>query len=343
VKHQSDDRALLSLLVEQQINPVLMEVGATGNPPKEWGRIASLSTYVGIGPEAQSSRRPRVLDNFNKPHLVEKVATTTDVGHVSLYVTKDTTYSSILKPDIRAASGFVDPDLTLERELFLPGGTVDAIVDELSLPGVDWLRTNINGVDVPIFKSLSEVIRRRILVVDTCLDLIETFAGQSSNIETYPEFVSEGFWPSRVFSYGPVKMRRETLASINALDDSIDQRFLSNHHRRAPGWLFIRFFRSIEFLAKNSLSSRDYLLLWTFAVLDEQIGFAADLVAAYQTRFGADLAFQRMQCETLRRFAGLRPTASLLTTCKKYVPGSFRKVVKRIWPKILSPTRSHTP
>ena len=332
------DSAIHSLLSEQQINPVLMEVGATGEPPTTWNKIAGQSTYVAIGPEAQPSRQD-VLGDFKNSYFVKKIATITDTERVLVNVTKDASYSSILKPHPHAIRDFVVPDLAPESKLFLPAITLDAIVSSLSLPGIDWLHTNINGIDVPVFQSLTEATRRRVLAVDTCLDLVDSFVGQNSGVARYPEFVNEGFWCSRVFSYGPVRMRRESLARINALDGSIDQSYLSDYHRRTPGWLFVRFFRTVESLEEKASPPRDYLVLWTFALLDGQVGFAADLLAAYERRFGVDRLLRAMQRETLTRFKGLRPGTSLITIAKKCFPAPFRQVLRQIWRNFSSSVR----
>ena len=180
------------MLSEQQIDLVLMQVGATGEPPAVWNNIASQSTYVGVGPWAQPSRQG-LLDGFKKTYIVEKIATITDTERVLVNITKDAIYSSILKPHPQAITDFVAPDLASDRELFLPTSTLDAIVSSLALPGIDWLTTNINGVDVPLFQSLTEDTRRRVLAVDTCLDLVDLFVGQNSDVVRYPEFVNEGF------------------------------------------------------------------------------------------------------------------------------------------------------
>jgi hypothetical protein len=350
VRSRAVDSAIVDLLSEQQIDLVLMEVGANGEPPATWNNIASQSTYVGIGPWAHPSRQG-LLDDFKKTYIVEKIATMTNTERVLVNVTKDAIYSSILKTHPRAITDFVVPDLTPDRELYLPASTLDAIVSGLALPGIDWLSTNINGVDVPLFKSLTEDTRRRVLAVDTHLDLVDLFVGQNSDVARYPEFVNDGFWLSRVISYGPIRMRRESLAKINALDGSIDQSYLSDYHGRTPGWLFVRFFRTVESLAERVSPPRDYLVLWAFALLDRQIGFAADLLVAYQDRFGADRLLQAMQRETLIRFKGLRRGTSLLMTAKKCLPTPFKPVLRRMWRNLQSSvrrgpignTRSHPP
>jgi hypothetical protein len=318
-----------SLFTEFGVHPVLMEIGATGEPPAIWGDVARHSTYVGIGPDSKPSREG-CLDIFKTAHLVEKIATVTGGEHIPVNIIRDPVYTSVLKPHPRAIADFIDPDMELESESLLPAVTIDTVVASLSLPGIDWLRTNINGVDVPVFQSIGEDVRRRILVVDTCLDFVELFEGQSSSVARFPEFISEGFWLSRAQSYGPIRMRRESLTRINSLDASIGPRLLSGHHRRTPGWLFSRFLRTAESLAEREASQRDYLVLWAFALLDGQLGFAADLALDYQRRFGADKLFRAMDGEILTRLRGLRSHTSFWRIAKRCLPAPLRRSLRRM-------------
>jgi hypothetical protein len=132
-----------TLFTECGVHPVLMEVGATGEPPAIWSDLAPHSTYVGVGPNSKSFREGCV-DIFKTAHLVEKIATVTGVERISVNITRDPVYSSVLKPHPRAIADFIDPALELERESILPAVTIDTVVASLSLPGIDWFRTNIN-------------------------------------------------------------------------------------------------------------------------------------------------------------------------------------------------------
>lgn len=321
--------AIAKLFSDLQLRPVLMDVGGTGEPPPVWSDIAPFSTYVGLGPEASPAGQS-LIHKFRHAHTLEKIVTATGAGDVPLHLTKDRVYSSTLQPDPRAIADFVYPDLDPDDELSLPATTLDSLVSSLSLPSIDWLHTNINGTDVPVFQSLNRDLRERVLALDSCLDLVNLYRDQDSGIARYPEFISDGFWLSRSFSSGPVKMRRESVARMQALDPVVNERFLSDHHRRAPGWVFVRFLRTPESLEKRNAPQRDYVLLWTFALLDGQPGFGADLLFAYEQRFGADRLFDVMQTETLRHLKALKPKASTVSIAKKCVPAPVRRGFRRL-------------
>ena len=61
------------------------------------------------------------------------------------------------------------------------------------------------------------------------------------------------------------------------------------------GWCEARYLRTIEWLADVGLSKRDFLLLWSFALLDDQLGFAIDVGVEYEKVFGKDDASKIMR------------------------------------------------
>jgi hypothetical protein len=321
--------AIDTLFTDLQIHPVLMDIGATGEPPPSWVALAPYATYIGVGP-ASSPTGQRLIDRFHRSHSVEKIVTATETPEVRLHLMKDPIYSSLLEPNPRAAGDFLSPKLARDGEATLPAITIDALVRNLSLPALDWLHTNINGMDIPVFKSLSPELRQRILAFDSCMDLVDLCVDQQSGVTEYPVVIAEGFWLSRSFTSGPVKIRRESLEKLRQLDPDIDERVIVNHHRKTPGWIFVRFLRTAESLDAREAPRREYVLLWTFALLDNHPGFCADLLLHYERRFGPDQFLQTMQRETIVQLKKLNPHRMMSSVSKKYLPPPLRRGLKRV-------------
>ncbi|MGA2606149.1 MAG: hypothetical protein ABSH01_01675 [Terriglobia bacterium] len=322
-----------SLFTELEIHPVLMDVGALERPPEIWDTIARHSIYVGLSPEAKLLPS-RYRDAFYQVCLVDSVVTTTaKSGQVPLYLTKDPVYSSLLEPKQANSTGFLDWAAILERELMVPGTTVNALMGRLALTRIDWLHTNVNGVDLRLYQSIEDRLRRRILALDTVLDLVDFWVEQGSPLAAYQGILDDGFWLSRLEPYGFVKMRPESLERIRKVDHRLDGRVLANRHRRTPGWIFARFFRTIDSLTAGEFSPRDCASLWAFALLDGQVGFAADVAFEYERIFGADHSFQAMLNETVNRMRELTPGTSFRSIARKYVPKVVRRGLRRLLPR----------
>jgi len=320
--------AIETLFEDLQLRPVVMDIGATGEAPPLWNEIAPYATYVGVGP-ASSPSGPGLLSRFRKTHLVERIVTAREADTVSLHIMRDPIYSSVFEANPQAMMDFLDPHLEPQGEESLPATTIEAILRDLSLPRVEWLHTNVNGVDYPLFESLSEELKGGVVALDSCLNLVELCVVEESSVARYPEIIQKGFWLSRAFNSGPIRMRQPSLQRLHELDPAIDEKFVTQYHRRSPGWVFVRFFRTLGWLAERRAPPRDYALLWSFALIDGQFGFCTDLLLDYERRFGRDPALTTMERETVSRLKALQPRVSLQSATARYLPGPVRRGLRR--------------
>jgi hypothetical protein len=71
-------------------------------------------------------------------------------------------------------------------------------------------------------------------------------------------------------------------------------------HKITPGWVNARYLRTLASMAAAKSDRRQYLLLWVFACLDRQFGFAADVAFEYEGCFGVD-EISRVMLGTVHR------------------------------------------
>jgi hypothetical protein len=313
------------LFTELNIHPVLMEIGAREQIPGIWDGIAPHSTYVGIGPESKLMPNSNV---FQRTHFIDEIVTPGESTNSVLYLTNDPVYSTLLRPKPACNSAFLDWPCHLQGESKVNNTTLNALLNRLGLTQVDWLQTNINGIDQQLYESVDDRVRDRILVLDTVLDLVDLWANPGSPVRVYHKFVDDGLWLSRLSSHGFVRMRPESARRIRNIDTDLHEQVFTNQLRTTPGWLFVRFFRTLEALSAGEFSNRDYVLLWAFALLDEQVGYAADITFEYERIFGPDQAFHMMLNETLSRMRRFSRTSLVKRMAKKVLPALVRRRLK---------------
>ena len=68
-------QVLSELLGAQGIEPVLVDIGASGGSPRIWQPIRALSTYVGFDPDTRDIRHPQ-QGEFRHASIVHEVITT---------------------------------------------------------------------------------------------------------------------------------------------------------------------------------------------------------------------------------------------------------------------------
>jgi hypothetical protein len=294
------------LLSKLDIHPVLTDIGASDVPPQIWAPIAMHSVYVGFDPDPREMQPPP--DHLYSKAVIVDEAVTYDASRADahFYFTKSPACSSTLKPDAASLSEYLFADLFLvEREQDVRATTLDAVLDRLALPGVDWLKTDSQGTDLRLFESLKPDRRARVLALDLEPGLIDAYVGEDLFVDAHKQLVRSGFWLSDLAVQGTVKMRGSTLGRLKSMDMDLVLDRAATSIKITPGWVNARYLRTLSWLAQGAFSKRDYVLLWIFACLDGQIGFASDLAIEYEKRFGEDATSQFMLAEALQELRRL--------------------------------------
>lgn len=323
------------LLSKLDIHPVLIDIGAAGGPPEIWERIAQHSIYVGFDPDLREIREvPK--GRFYKAIIVNEAITSEEGSNeVLFYLTKYPYCSSILKPDFESLSNFLFSDLfVVERETIVRAATLNSVMDRLSLPRIDWFKTDSQGTDLRNFDSLRDEVRSRVLAIDIEPGLIDAYVGEDLFVDAHRELTQNGFWLSNLNIGGAVRMRRSTLHEIMSFNKDISYELVEKTVKKSPGWCGARYFRTIEWLAQGDFTKRDYVLLWIFALLDKQLGFAIDLGIEYERVFGRDNVSQIMKDESISRIR--RSRHMMRFTAAKSLPIRIMRRLKRLWNANLS-------
>ena len=322
--------AIDRLLVSHNIHPVLVDVGASGSTPEIWNLIARQSLYVGFDPDLREITELQD-GRFWRAIIVNEAVTNDKTSEeVEFYLTKSPYCSSTLKPDTESLSNFLFSDLFLvERCAKVQATSLDSVMNRLSLSGIDWLKTDSQGTDLRIFNSLTPEVRSRVLAIDIEPGLIDAYVGEDLFVDAHKDLTQNGFWLSDVNVCGAVRMRKSAVNEIAAVNKDINCNVLENTVKKSPGWCEARYLRTIEWLAHIGLGKRDFLLLWIFALLDEQLGFAIDVGVEYERVFGKDDASKIMREEpvTLMRHAYRMKQDASATA----LPIRIMRRLKRLW------------
>ncbi|MCC7278874.1 MAG: FkbM family methyltransferase [Chromatiaceae bacterium] len=275
--------------------PVLIDIGASGEPPRIWDAIRTKAVYLGFDPDRRELHD--VPDgHYARSIIVNKALTTSAENETKFYLTYSPYCSSTLRPDSKSLSNYLFSDLfVVEQEVSVPATTIAGILDQFSLPGIDWFKTDSQGTDLRLFQSLPDNIRSQVLAVDIEPGLIDAYQGEDLFVEAHRELLNQGFWLSNLQVCGSIRLRRSTASKLG-------EHFIpmvSSTQRTSPGWCEARYLRDQDWLVKIGATKDRFLLLWVFAMLDEQYGFALDVAEAYMRCFGSDEWTNLIQNEPL--------------------------------------------
>lgn len=288
---------LLSIL---EINPVLFDIGASGAPPKIWDPIARHSIYVGFDPDLREMQRLPEKYFYRSIILNEAITPREGSDDVVFYLTKYPQCSSTLRPDITSLSNYLFSDLfVVEQETLVRASTVESIMDRFALSHIHWFKTDSQGTDLRIFNSLNEKVRRRVLAVDMEPGLISAYVEEDLFVDVHRDLMLNGFWLSNMKIGGAVRLRRSSLSSATRQNERLSETLIDRGVRKSPAWCETRYLRTIESLTQDNFTKQDYVLLWIFALLDDQPGFALDLATEYEYVFGRNDVSELMKNESI--------------------------------------------
>ena len=270
------------VLTRLGIQPVLVDIGASGSPPTIWEPIAPYAIYVGFDPD-QRELHDIPDGQFARSIIVNKaVINTPDQNKVHFYLTHSPFCSSTLPPDTKSLENYLFSDLfVVEKETSVPASTLTAVLNRLGLSGIDWFKSDSQGTDLRLFQSLPEGLRSEVLAVYIEPGLIDAYQGEDLFIDAHRELTRQGFWLSNLNIGNAIRMQRSTLSELDANAAHLIEQF----QRPSPAWCEARYLRSLEWLAEHRASESRYILLWVFALIDEQYGFALDIARFYNQNF----------------------------------------------------------
>jgi len=266
-----------------------VDIGASGAPPKVWEPIARHSIYVGFDPDRRELHDVAEGQYARSIIINEAVTSASDQNQVHFYLTQSPYCSSTLPPDTAALAKYLFSDLfVVEREVLVPASPLNAVIDRLRLQGVDWFKTDSQGTDLRLFQSLKDNLRERVLAIDIEPGLIDAYRGEDLFVDAHRELIRQGFWLSFLDVKGTVRMKRTTLQAMTNQYPKLKDSHIYQSIHPSPGWCEARYLRTLESLAERNAEVRDYALLWVFAMVERQWGYALDIAHAYKQQFAQD-------------------------------------------------------
>ena len=329
------------LFSEAAVHPVLVDVGASSGPPPFWRDIAKHSVHVAFDPDLREMSEAHGGPFFKSTVLNEAVTPDGQGGEVTFYLAAAPQCSSTLRPNYEVVSNFFGAErFEIRQEVRAKATTLDQVLARLSLDRIDWLKLDTQGTDARLFTSIRDDVRSRILAADLEPGLRGAYVGEDLFGEVHRTMLSNGLWLSRAEIKGFPRMRTGTLETVRQRKPDLTGEAVMKGVRKTPGWIELRYLRTLESIASPAAAGRsfdrnDYLMLWAFAMIDEQFGFALDVARAYENAFGRDARLEDMSETPVARiragYEAARKAAkkTLRSRVKRWVKGKLQGPANR--------------
>ena len=254
--------------------PVLIDIGASGVIHKYWKKIAKYSICIAFDAD---KREMQIIENasskFKKLFVYNCIVSDLDINEVDFYLTKSPYCSSVLKPNIDKLKIWSYAEkFEVIGKTKVKAKQLASIINELKLKRIDWYKSDSQGLDLRLFKSLPDEIRNKIITAEFEPGFIDSYIGEDKLSEIIRYMETQDFWLSDITVKGSQRISQQHLGMM--FNSNVLKKLAYFSHKTSAGWAELTYLNNLE---KNS-SLREHLLGWVFSTILGQHGFALSLI-----------------------------------------------------------------
>ncbi|MEY2923459.1 MAG: hypothetical protein RL108_2085 [Bacteroidota bacterium] len=307
------------LFLEQPL--VLIDIGASGNIHPIWKKIAPYATCIAFDADDRDfDPTTSEKKQFKKLLIKKSLVNDQERTNIPFYLTVSPHCSSLLYPNTNSLSNWAyAPIFAVEKEVQLNTTTIGVTLKEFGIDYIDWYKSDSQGIDLRLFKSLQESIRNTIVVAEFEPGIIDAYNGEDKvkDMMAYQEQLNR-FWLAKLDIKGNIRMSHEQLNEI--VKNPFLQKILGKIGPTAPGWAEMTYLNSFN----DSLmkTKRALMVGWISATILKQYGFAYSLATDGLFLFGDDL-FNEMKKASAKKmlwsFVSFKYVGLILNKLKNYI------------------------
>ena len=157
---------MINLILNQKIfnlnPPILLDLGAGGDPKSDWGVFSEKShTY-----KLDANDNIEKLNDNNNQTLINETILDKKTS-VNFNITKSIYCSSLLNPNFDETKNWpFKIKFDVKKKIKVKTKTLSQIIIEKKIKNIDWIKLDLQGIDLKIFKSIPAKFRKKIIVVE---------------------------------------------------------------------------------------------------------------------------------------------------------------------------------
>lgn len=273
--------------------PVLIDIGASGKIHKKWKKIAPYSICIAFDADERDFAPDAKVKSHYKKLLIKKRLVSDMAGESrEFYLTRSPHCSSLLMPDTASLANWsFAPLFAVEKIQKLDTTDINSTLAEFNIGYIDWFKSDSQGIDLRIFKSLSESVRNNIIVAEFEPGILDGYINEDklSDVLAYQDKHTT-FWLADLTVKGTVRI------PFTKLNELFSNKFLQKLYAKigkiSPGWAEMTYLNN--FTNPSAVTKRALMMGWITATLLQQDGFAYMLADMGKEKF-PDKLFVRMK------------------------------------------------
>jgi hypothetical protein len=246
--------------------PALVDIGASGSISSRWKAIAPYSVCIAYdADEREFSVTERKNSGYRKLFIVNRAVTAVKQDTIDFYLTSSPFCSSTLAPDYEKLKPWLFSNLfEVKKKTRIAAVTLEESLLQTGLTYIDWFKADTQGTDLRLFNSLPSVIKKQVLAAEFEPGIMDAYAGEDKLPLVMQILAESGFWLSSMEIKGTQRIH------ISGLP--ISEFAVKRSLRISPGWAELIYLQN----SANCTDKRQLLLLYIFALLEKQYGFAME-------------------------------------------------------------------
>lgn len=251
--------------------PVLVDIGASKNINPAWKLIAKIAIGVFFDADERDFRH---IENdkglFKKTFIFNRAVTDQDNKNEvpqDFFLTKNPHCSSLLEPNHKSLGHFLYADLfTVIKKTPVETIGLNQALSKAGLKRIDWFKTDSQGVDLRLYRSLAPETQNRALVLEFEPGLIDGYVGEDKATDILMFMQDKKhFFLSDFKIDGAVRMTQKNFDAV--FSNRFMRRLAKKTIKKTPGWAEIKYFN--DFSASEP-TARDMILAWLFATISNR-------------------------------------------------------------------------
>ena len=248
--------------------PVLIDIGASGEINARWKEIAPYSICIAFDAD---DREFHITEQTNKSYkkliTFNRIVTATPEDQANFYLTHSPFCSSLLEPDTEKLKPWIFSELfKIEKTSKLPAITIESALQQANITYIDWFKTDTQGTDLRLFRSLPGQLKAGIMAAELEPGILDAYKEEDKLFSVMQEMQKSGLWLSSMTVKGTQRLSSDYAGNFGKF---ISKRLI----RTTPGWAEVTYLRSL-----SPLPPRQILLLYVFALIEKQYGFALEVI-----------------------------------------------------------------
>lgn len=252
---------------------VLIDIGASGDLRKEWETIAAYSICIAFDADSRDFGYIEKKSEFYKKLIVVNAIVTSEyVERANFYLTSSPHCSSLLPPDTEKLKPWVFKQLfDVEKKVELNAVNLAKVLSELRINYVDWFKTDSQGTDLRLFKSIGDENINNCLTVDFEPGIIDAYQGEDKLHHVLKYMDEKPFWVTDMEIKGVARMESgEFVGSLNQSEFD----YLQRNSKISPCWCEISYLNDFN---NSNLGIREHLLGCIIGITKQQYPFVFQL------------------------------------------------------------------